>query len=438
MFSSIKLNLPSSQYQLRRVYKATYRQEFYQHDYARVTLRDWKVNPKFAKPGTPIQTTISGKTFFGYIHDIKGHHDSGKSITELGIIGASYVMRQSSQKVYKNVTADQVIVDIAKRYKFAYKVVPHPRVYPQLSQAGATDWEFMVKLAKQCGYALRAEGAAIYFQPFSTEFNERVHEAKIFTKMDQGVKKDNTIYYFKPLIGETLATHGANKAATSVAGVNPVTGKYFKYTKQNRTTTTRKSSHPELFDAHATHTVANTYKTAASESKAIDEKSVFPYTAEIEILGGSSLHPGAPMYLDNLGPEYSGYWTVINIEHRIKEQNLNAHLHTSIITVGTDSLGAVNIPGVPKKPSSRPIRHIIPNVRNTKVKVKTGIKKLSLNVKQAKYSSIVSRKNRADVSDRDLSKSSWTSQDGNIGIRPVQKQQSPIVKEKILKHAARG
>ena len=292
MYNYVTVNMPNSQWQFSRVYKALFRQQNYEHDYLRVTFRDWNASPSKAKPGSLIRVTLDGKEFCGYIHDIKNVQESGKDTTEVGIIGASYVMRQGSQKVYKNVTADQVIVEIANKYNFAYKVVPHPRVYPQIAQAGLTDWELMVKLAKQCGYFLRAENAAIYFQPLLQDFKELVHEAKSFTKTQNGKKYTSTLYSFRPIIGETLAHHGADKAATSVAGIDPISGKYFKYTKQTRTQTTRVISHPELFDKHATHVVVNDYKTAVAEANSADDKSVFPYSAEVEVNGTADLRPG--------------------------------------------------------------------------------------------------------------------------------------------------
>lgn len=437
MFSSVNLHMPTSQYQFKRVYKVEHAQGLYSHDYSKVVLKDWKISPKFAKPGTPIVLNISGKEHHGYVHDVKGHQDNGVNVTEIGIMGASYVMRQSSQRLYKNITADQVIADIAKRYKFAYRVVPHSRVYPQLSQAGATDWEFMVKLAKQIGYSLRTEGACVYFQPILKDFDDLIHEAKIFTKVDQGVKHPNPIYYFRPLVGETLAHEGASKYATSVAGVDPRTGDYFKYTKQNRIPTTRVESHPEMFDKHATNVVANSYKVASLESEAADERSSFPYIAEIQVLGDTSLRPGMPIYLDNVGTEYTGYWTILNIEHSVKEEQTNIHLHTAILTVGTDSLGRANPVKYPVLPSSKPVRHIIPNVRNTRVKPTTSLKSKGITVGQPKVRALVNRTNRADVDNKLLSSNAWYSSNGNLGDRPVEQRTPPVVKNKLVNYAAR-
>lgn len=434
MFNSVKLSFPNSQYQAQRVWKAIHREEIYTHDYATVTIKDWKVSPTQIKPGTPVVLSISGKDYHGYVHDVSGHMEGAQNYTEIGIIGASYVMRQSSQKLYTNTTADQVIVDIAKRYGFAYRVTPHTRVHKQLAQAGASDWEFMVRLAKQCGYLLRAVGAVIYFHPMLEDFNNNIYEAPKFTKVEQGIKVGNPIYYFKPNIGETLAHFGVSKSATSVAGVDPngnYSGSLVKYTNQDTAVTTRYSSHPEIFDSNSTHTVVNSVSAAAYESEATDARSTFAYTAEVSVIGNTYLAPAMPVYLANLGQDYSGYWTVLATEHHIVEQSLNTYMYTTTATVGTDSLGAIRNRAVPDVPDDARIRNIIPNVKNTRITPSTVLKTNFYNIKQVKTSALVNRTNRPNVSDKFLSKTAWESNDGNLNSVYTETPMPAHVKRKL-------
>ena len=122
MFSPPAVVLYNSQKQFTRVYSATHRQQNYEHDYTRLKFRDWGIETTQVRPGKPITVTFDDKSFHGYVHDVKNVQENQKNITELSIIGASYVMRQASQTVYKNVTADQVVKTIAKKYGFAYNV----------------------------------------------------------------------------------------------------------------------------------------------------------------------------------------------------------------------------------------------------------------------------------------------------------------------------
>ena len=438
MFNYVEVELPNNEIQLERAYKATHYQRHYHHDYTRIYFRDWNVKESLIKPGTPIIVTIAKKKFHGYIHDVKSFQDNNRNFTEVGIIGPSYVMRQSSQTIYKNVTADQVIVKIARKYGFAFKVTPHPRVYPQISQAGLTDWELMVKLAKQCGYFLRAENTELYFQPFLQEFKDYLGEALSYEKNDAGFKSLNALYSFRPIIGETLSSHDADKYATSIAGIDPRTGRYFKYTKQDRHTPTRHSSQPELFDKHATNVVVNDYTTATQEAASASDRSLFAYQAEAEIIGNSSLHPGLPIHLDFVGAEYSGYWTILGIEHTIVEEKLNAQIYTCIITVGTDSLGELKDDRYPKKPGAEPVRNIAPDMRNSRVKPTTEFRVPVSKLIPTTASSIAPRVNRAAPIGNSVSYAAWKSSHDNLNPPVRFKSLSPIAIDKRRAHAQRN
>lgn len=438
MSNFVQVNMPTNQVQFKRVYRAQLKQQNYEHDYARIYFRDWGLSPKQAKPGTPISFKIDGKEFFGYIHDIKNVQETGKHFTEVGIIGASYVMRQASQQVYKNMTADQVVVKIAKKYGFAYKVVPHKRVYPQIAQAGMTDWELMVKLAKQCGYFLRAENTSLYFQPLLQDFEELIYESRRFVKNDAGFKDFYPLYTFKPMVGETLAHHGADKSATSIAGIDPLSGKFFKYTTQKRSETTRSISQPELFDRHATDVVVNSYTAAVSEAASADDKSRFPYFAEAEVIGTIKLRPGMPVYLDGIGDEYSGYWTVLRVDHYVVETELNKQRFTTRIAVGTDALGAVADQKYPIRPPVKPIRKITANIKNTKIIANTIIKATGVQVKPSGSSALVDRINRADIPAKNLRKNVWVSTQGNLTSKPTPPSKSKAARDKARAHSARN
>lgn len=438
MFNFVSVSLPNSKATIQRVYSVSYRQQNYEHDYAKIKFRDWHISPTSVRPGTLIKLRIEGKEFHGYIHDIKNYQDAQHNITEVGFIGASYVMRQASQKTYKNVTADQIITEIAKKYRFAFKATPHPRVYPHVSQAGLTDWEFMVKLAKQSGYFLRAENTSLYFGPLLQDFNDLIWEAPAFDKADGGFKPVNPIYNFRPIVGESLGHYGADKSATSVAGVDPVTGSYFKHTKQNRSATTRTLSHPELFDKHATTVVANDRNTAIAEANSADDRSVFPYSAEVEVYGKSTLRPGMPIYLGRVGKDYSGYWTILRVEHEIIEESINMQKYTTRLLVGSDSLGPIANPSYPTRPLARPVRAITPNVRNTRVSPKTTLKNPNINITPVKTSQLVDRINRPQPKSKLLSTATWSSNTGNLTSKPVAPGRSPAATAKVVANFARN
>jgi len=384
-------------------------QEIFAHDYATVEFRDWNLDPLNIKPGSLMTITIKNKTYHGYVHDLKNYQASNKNFTKVGFIGASYVMKQASQSIYRNMSADQIVAEIAKKYKFAYKVTPHPRIYPQVAQAGLTDWQLMVKLAKESGYFLRAENTEIYFQPITEDFNNLITEANTFQKADGGFKPVNPIYSFKPIISETLEHFGFKKAAVSIAGVNPVSSQEFKITKQDTFTPSRQFSNQEFFDYHDTDKVANDYQTAKHLAKSADEYSRFPYAADVQTIGISSVRPCLPVYLKNVGNEYSGYWTVLKITHKVTEENLNQQLYTCDITVASDSLGKNSDKRLPTAPALNPTRRISPDQRNTNVKPKTIINIPAITSKRYQQIKLIDKINRTSESSPFDATSRWGS-----------------------------
>jgi len=431
----VTVNFPTSAIQPKRVYRVSLTQEIFAHDYATVEFRDWNLDPLNIKPGSLMILTIKDKDYHGYVHDLQGNQSATKSFTKVGFIGASYVMKQASQKIYQNMSADQIVAEIAKKYNFAYKVTPHPRIYDQLAQAGMTDWEFMVRLAKQSGYFLRAENTEIYFQPLTEDFTNLITEAVSFQKADGGFKPTNPIYSFKTVISETLRQFGFKKAATSVAGVNPVTGQEFKITTQTSFNPSRQFSNQEFFDDHATGVVANDYQTANQLAKASDEYSRFPYAAKVQTIGVSSMRPCLPVYLKNVGAEYSGYWTVLSVTHEVVEDNLNQQMYTCELMVASDSLGRASDIRIPEVPSVNPTRRLIPNQRNTNVKPKTIINLPTITTKRYQQTELVNRINRAAQTGPFVATSRWGSTHRDLNYKIVDERMPEAVWAKLRSNA---
>lgn len=435
MSNYVTVTFPTSAIQPKKVYRVKFTQEIFAHDYASIELRDWNVDPLNIKPGSLMVLTIKGKDHHGYVHDLQGNQSATKSFTKVGFIGASYVMKQASQKIYRNMSADQIVAEIAKKYNFAYKVTPHPRIYPQVAQAGMTDWELMVRLAKQSGYFLRAENTELYFQPLTEDFTNLITEAVTFTKADGGFKPTNPIYGFKPIISETLRHFGFKKAATSVAGVDPVTGQTFKVTTQTSFNPSRQFSNQEFFDDHATDAVANDYQTATQLAQASDEYSRFPYAAKVETIGVSSMRPCLPVYLKNVGAEYSGYWTVLSISHEVVEDNLNQQIYTCELTVASDSLGRAADTRLPEVPSTNPTRRLIPNQKNTNVKPKSIINLPAVTTKRYQQTELVTRINRTAQTGPFVATSRWGSTHRDLNYKIVDERMPEAVWAKLRSNA---
>jgi phage protein D len=401
MFNYITVSFPNTTLPPVRVYNVSLKQNRYQHEVATIQFRDWGVDYDNVSSGSPITFTINNglesKVFIGYIDHVTTQNEPGSNITEVVAISASYVFKNESQKVYKGLSADAIIQQIAAKHSFSCYAIPHPRVYPQVSQAGHTDWEFCVRLAKQSGYSLRTEGTEIYFQPMMYDYTQRRSQAKKFTMRSQASPSGSNLYSFYPVIGESIDHDGDKKAAISVSGVDLNTSLPVAIVNQKRNKNTRLNSKAEFFDKFHTHVVALDSQVANHEAKAADDRTVFPYRAVAEVIGDPSLRPDLPLYLDGLGNNYSGYWIILGTEHLIVEESRNVFKYTTLLHLGIDSLGPAvkwTDGALISSPDYAPSRTIIPGVRQTNKPPTSALRRTSIAYSPAANGQFSAAKNK--------------------------------------------
>ena len=444
MFNYIKVDFPDTTASPQYVYYANIFQNRYSHEMAIIKFRDWGLEYDVVTPGTPVMLTIYGRNnrreMYGYVHHINPEKTPGKNFTEVVIIGASYVMRDPSQLIYRNLTADQVIKKIASKHNFVAYAVPHPRVYPQISQAGHTDWEIMVRLAKQCGYTLRAQNTELYFQPILEDFTNYRASAPKFIMRSMSAPEGSTIYSFRPIIGESVDFEDATKAAVAISGVDRFSNSNLSITKQKRNKKTRKKQQVEFFDHFDASVVANDVETASHEATAAEERNSFPYRAVVEVLGDPDLRPDMPVFLEGIGQTYSGYWTILQTEHGIVEEERNRQCYTTVLTVGVDSLGTANTWSDNKTivaPDYAPKRTIVPNKKQTVVVPKTGLNTSSKSLTPQSKGSFGVTKNRAkaSVNNRTQETPKWKSQTASLNNIIEEPKKNPVILDRVLKRA---
>lgn len=432
MLDFIELSFPEAQLPALRVQDLILHHERGKHEFATISLKNWNLSYDSLRPGTPAKFNLKGddtsREFTGYIHHVTPHVSPGNNWVEVHVIGASYHLKQASQQVYKNVTASDVVKKIAKRVGFAFNVVDHPRVFKQIAQAGLTDLEMLQQMARKCGYSLRLQNAEIHFQPVTKVHDEMKAISKIFTLKDANVG-GTTIYSFVPHIGESLSQEGEHKSAVSVGGVDKFNTASIQKTNQKRPKPSRQKFEAEYFDRFDTTVVAHDQEAAKYEAEAADERVRFPYRATAEVIGTPDIYPDMPVYIEGVGQEYSGYWTVLGVEHRVKQHDATQHIYTNILHLGTDSLGTDLARGGSKslgKPSSKPKRLITPGVRQTNKKPVTTLKKGKKNPAPRKSPvgfGKVNNRARPKVSGKTIAASKWASSSGNL--RTVQKRTTP-------------
>jgi phage protein D len=435
MFSHLDVKFPTLSVPLTRGYSLNSHHARYEHETHTVRFIDWNVDHAQISDGTPVEITLKGygseRVIHGYVHHVVPDLSPNRNYVDVTIIGASRVFKQQSQKVWKNATADQVIAEIAKSQGFSFVAFPHPRFYEQISQAGMSDWELMVKLAKQNGYSLKCNNTTLYFQPLTQEFTDSREEAAYFAMhgLDQ---KATGIYSFTPIVGESVPYADTRKATVNISGVDKVSKNSHSYVNQTTPQATRKSYVKPIFDSYHTHVVAPSYEIAKHEATAADERNRYPYRGEVVIQGNPTILPDSPVYLDGIGSTYSGYWTALSVEHHIIG---NKEFVTKIM-VGTDSLGLSTTWTDNKNvshPSQSVKRVITPGVRQKNIVPKTSLTKVGSSYKESLKTPFSMAKNISVLKTPASPSYKWEGTGVNLRAPAVQEKSIPPLARAMIR-----
>jgi hypothetical protein len=163
----------------------------------------------FIGSGDPVEFEYSGagstKTWVGYVHKIIPS-TVAENTTTIVCISATYLLKTTRQKIYKKVTADQIVEKVCKQYGLKAVTQRHPRVFSSISQAGQSDWQLLRRLAKQTGFGLKITGTTVYFMSKDKLSSASAERAPYFFKENaanvRSIASMGTLIEFTPQISD--------------------------------------------------------------------------------------------------------------------------------------------------------------------------------------------------------------------------------------------
>jgi hypothetical protein len=442
MYDFLAIEFPESSIGTVISYRTTLTMSRYAHEMLTMYLHGWDIDYKQVEVGSPVRAVITStygkKEFVGYVNSVYADIDANKHFVEITALGATVTLKQSSQKVWTQVTADQVITEIAQKHNLSYHCTPHPRVYDHVAQTGETDWEFICKLAYRSGYTLRAEGTSIYCDPMYKDFKDYKDSAPYFVIREGNNPNGRNLYSFSPEISESKEFGGVTKGAISVGGIDLRQSNHVIVTNQNRPVPSRTFSRTESYDRFQTSTVVPDSQVAVHEATAADERARYPYRGNVVVLGDARIRPDMPVYLDGLGDNYSGYWTVLECTHVLEEAK-----YTINMVVGTDSLGQLSA-NTRQEPQSIPTRVSSPvntgKAKNPKTVLarNTQAYNKSKSAKSIGNNSMVSNRSKPKAGrSNNSTPGKWVGASGDLRAAPVKNYASNSVVNNLRSYGVR-
>jgi len=310
---------------------------------------------KVLKTGVPVLVTwkqgVQTRNLHAYVsHVEKSSASQRRVLFKIRCVGASFPLKERSNKVFKNSTITEAASWIARKHGLKFIGEPHPRRFAQLTLSGHSYWEWLQEQAKRIGYGVVMDGVTLVFRPLDKLLDQSISSAVILSNFNTQLTignlfMDKTLDHFEVLNGENIENGQSLRTTKSVAGVNPLTSKAFS-SKQNPKFTGKNLKQKlgdALFEEHISPQVVN--DVASSKHTALASANLarlnLPATARAQ--GDPRLKPYAPVYIDGTGVETDGYWIVNSVHHHINSRGV----YTANLTLSTDGTG----PNSKKRPA---------------------------------------------------------------------------------------
>lgn len=327
-------------------------QDEFSHDILIVNIKGSLQGTDRLSAGDPVQLDwgILGEssTWHGYVYMVETATKSSSTITKVICMGLSYFMKNSNQRTFTDVSADKVALKICRENGLKPNIAKHPWTFPMISQTGQSDWNMLVRLATQCGFAFRVDNGVLLFKPKDSIFNETKSYAPYLKYVDEPSSAFipfMTIYGFHPLIAEQSPDIAGATVQRALSSIERSNNKDYSHSKERKhsayKTNANKASKFIKEDPKATFKKIVTDEVALSAAHAkqiLDAKTEherFRYKANLQALGNPNLKPYTAVYLDGLPHGMSGYWTVLKVKHMFG----GSKSYRVDMSVGTETVG---------------------------------------------------------------------------------------------------
>lgn len=309
---------------------AVLRQQVNTHDTLELHYQNFSpMLAKAFKTGTPIKFRWSNDkakgVFIGYTSDVTWPiaQKLDKSVV-VTCIAASFSTKQSKPKIWKNKTASEIIVDIAKSFKLKPVVTQHNARFTQQSVSKGTYWNKITDLAATVGYAVKVIGAELHFHPVDKMINMSMTTIPVMAHLDpytnpQSHFSAQTLDAFESKQGDYVETNAVSRTSKIVFGVDPVSAKTFTHTSSPSKVgkNVRSKVNNPLFNSVQTNMVTGSKAIAQSLADAQAQLARLSIPGKGKGKGDPRISPWATIEIRGTGDVSDGYWIVTKAEHTI-------------------------------------------------------------------------------------------------------------------------
>jgi phage protein D len=252
-------------------------------------------------------------------------NDSPFQTTNIVCFGASLVMRGAKTKLWNNTSISVLAQSLADAYSFSLATPSDTFAYPRLVQQSESDWEFLTRVATTYGYRVTVHGTNMHIWDQNKALGRLPSYTVLTTMRKQLDAQPGMILRFEGSFGY-VTPDGASTSYKTVALDS--TGKM---------TTVKSEDLPRASISgklSASKYTSNIYAPSQTVEEAkhfieVQNKSGFPFNAEVDITAGAGIVPGGIVKIDEYNSNFDGIWYVRSVAHNVGGTHYSTHLSIS-------------------------------------------------------------------------------------------------------------
>jgi phage protein D len=333
-------------------------QSEFAHDVAMLQFWADDVTADSYRSGMPMVLTFGRplfkRTFYGYVNHASRLSNAlanqgslvARNSTMVTCVGASWFMKQTSNRVWPSQTTSQIVQQIADIFGLSASIVPDGKVWPPIPMAGRSYWQFCVMLANRIGYTFYCSGIQLVFKPRQTNpLQTRGLVASYDYRGDPG-----GLPVFEPTLGVQQPL-GGELANRQLAGVNPRLTQVVYAQQAGSPAPTILGSQVELPIFRKTeHFTVTSQNEANARVQGAGQANQLYITACATASGNPLISQGSLIQVLNANGSQNGLWFV-----KKAMQTIDTKTYSMQLDLGRDSLGSRGVVGtIGLQPESPP------------------------------------------------------------------------------------
>jgi hypothetical protein len=277
--------------------------------------------------------------FYGYITFIEPISVTNQGLVDgspfqmirVYCVSASYVMKSKVSKSWENVSLYDIALELSNKYDFSLSAPKDVYRFTRVVQTAESDWELLVRLSKQLGYAVTIHGTHIHIWDSYKVLKRGISYTPLTTI--KGLNGD-----VSPNLGQIIMFEAQYGAMTPEATRAPDTihlldrdGKISSISNSLTDETSGLGIPIQSIFSNVLNDNADTYEMGKRIVSASLRKG-FSVTAKVMITGLPTIKPGGVVKINKYDSDFDGYWYVQEVQHQVTKSEL-----VSYLKIATDS-----------------------------------------------------------------------------------------------------